>query len=368
MQGPGPYGAQPPGGWGWAPPPPAPPQPGVIPLRPLSLGDVLGGAFSTMGRYWKQLFGTAAAAYGAALLVSGLALLIAFSAVGEDLEAVMDLLDYRDPAWEDLQPLVVALAVVLVVVVISVLVATAVVYAACPAVLQDAVLGRPTAFGAVWRRAWSRLPAVMGTVLLSGVIVALPPLLYILLVVGALAVIGVGDLESASAGTTFGLLFLGVLLTYPVSIWLWVRLCFGPAVAVFENQGPVGSLRRSARLVRGVWWRTFGITLLAYLIAMFASYMIQIPFTFIGMFASLPGAAAAGPDTEPAAMLAPVGVYLLFILIGSMIGQIVASILPQLVSSLLYVDQRIRRESLDLSLAQAAGMPLAPPPAAPPAW
>ncbi|MEK8142609.1 hypothetical protein NKH18_10685 [Streptomyces sp. M10(2022)] len=38
---------------------------GVIPLAPLSLGDVLNGAFSTIGRYWKQLFGMAAALYGA---------------------------------------------------------------------------------------------------------------------------------------------------------------------------------------------------------------------------------------------------------------------------------------------------------------
>ncbi|WP_456049285.1 hypothetical protein [[Kitasatospora] papulosa] len=52
-----PYGGYPfggPPGWGgWVPPP----KPGVIPLAPLGLGDVLGGAFSTVGRYWKQLFG-----------------------------------------------------------------------------------------------------------------------------------------------------------------------------------------------------------------------------------------------------------------------------------------------------------------------
>ena len=48
-----------------------PPKPGVIPLAPLGLGDVLGGAFSTMGRYWKQLFGMAAALYGGAALADG---------------------------------------------------------------------------------------------------------------------------------------------------------------------------------------------------------------------------------------------------------------------------------------------------------
>ncbi|HEY9438306.1 MAG TPA: hypothetical protein VIS29_06585, partial [Streptomyces sp.] len=59
-----PYGGPPaPPGWGgWTPPP----KPGVIPLAPLKLGDVLNGAFSTMGRYWKQVLGMGAALYGGA--------------------------------------------------------------------------------------------------------------------------------------------------------------------------------------------------------------------------------------------------------------------------------------------------------------
>ncbi len=51
---PGGYG----GGWGggWGGPPPAA-KPGVIPLRPLGVGEILDGAVSTMRTYWRTVLG-----------------------------------------------------------------------------------------------------------------------------------------------------------------------------------------------------------------------------------------------------------------------------------------------------------------------
>ncbi|NBM15648.1 hypothetical protein [Streptomyces sp. GC420] len=324
---------------------------------------MLGGAFTAMGRYWKQLFGIAATAYGVAILVSGLALLIAWSAVREHFEAVIDVEPHEDPSWEDIRPLIVAFVVLWVVLVALMVLATTLIYASCPAVLQEAVLGRPTTFGAVWRRAWSRVPAVFGAVFLSGLVTAVPALL----IGGALITLLVALAEQATPATVLPLAVLGMLALVPFSVWLWVRFSLAPSVAVFELQGPIASLRRSAHLVRGAWWRIFGIALLAFFIASVASYMIQLPFSFLGMFASLPGTVGAGPDPEPAELLVSLGAYFVFIVIGSMIGQIFAAVLPQLILGLLYIDQRIRRESLDISLAQAAGVPPAAPHAPPPA-
>ncbi|CAM5691684.1 Membrane-anchored glycerophosphoryl diester phosphodiesterase (GDPDase) OS=Streptomyces violarus OX=67380 GN=FHS41_004042 PE=4 SV=1 [Streptomyces violarus] len=47
-----------PGGWGsaWGGPPPAA-KPGVIPLRPLGVGEILDGAVSTMRTYWRTVLG-----------------------------------------------------------------------------------------------------------------------------------------------------------------------------------------------------------------------------------------------------------------------------------------------------------------------
>ncbi|MBO7941512.1 hypothetical protein JTP77_037285, partial [Streptomyces sp. S9] len=54
-RGPGGYGAP---GWGsgWGGPPPAV-KPGVIPLRPLGVGEMLDGAVSTMRTYWRTVLG-----------------------------------------------------------------------------------------------------------------------------------------------------------------------------------------------------------------------------------------------------------------------------------------------------------------------
>ncbi|MEV6649577.1 hypothetical protein [Streptomyces sp. NPDC051219] len=332
----------------------------MIPLRPLTLGDLLGGAFSAMSRYWKPLFGTAVIAYGAALVAVLGALLIAYLAVEDSLRAWFDHLEYGDLPWEDGRTLLTALGAVVLFSILLMMFSTAVVYAATSAVVQDAVLGRPATFGAIWRRAWSRMPSVLGTVLLTSLIAGAPMLAFGVVMLGLLAA-SAGEGQDA-AGTLFGIWALLMLASLPVTVWLWVRFCLAPAAAVFEEHGPVAALRRSARLVQGSWWRTFGIGLLTIILAAALGYIIQLPFSIVGAFTMLPGMMTAGADPSPSAIYGSMGAYLGLSMLGGAISQIVQTILPQLVASLLYVDQRIRRESLDLRLAEAAGMPMAGPP------
>ncbi|MDQ8701712.1 hypothetical protein RCO28_04280 [Streptomyces sp. LHD-70] len=360
--GPGPYPPPGPGPFAWGPPPA--PKPGVIPLRPLQLGDVLGGTFATVGRCWRALFGISLIAYGGALIAVVLALGLAYVFVGDHFRAFIDTPEYGEPLWSDTLPVIVAGISVWVFALIAMLVASAMVSAVCPAALQDAVLGRPSAFGTVWRRTMARVPAVIGTGLLTALIVAIPFLLF--LGVG-LVVTVFSYTEQSNPGPVLALWFLGLIALLPLVMWLWVRFSLAPAVAVFESAGPVTALRRSTRLVRGSWWRIFGISLLVSLMAGVAGYFIQIPFNMIGMFSAIPTAGAMGPDPEPAEVFATMGVFMFFIMIGALVSQLVTALFPQLAVSLLYVDQRIRKESLDVTLAQAAGVPLTPAPAAAPA-
>jgi hypothetical protein len=53
-----------------------------------------------------------------------------------------------------------------------------------------------------------------------------------------------------------------VVLVVP-GIWIAVRWYFGAQVVVIDGAGPVEALRRSAELVRGRWWSTFGALLLS---------------------------------------------------------------------------------------------------------
>ncbi|MFI1399737.1 hypothetical protein [Streptomyces sp. NPDC020681] len=353
------YGNTPPGWGGWMPPPP--PKPGVIPLRPLGLGDILGGAFSTMGRYWKQLFGIALTVYAAAAVVVVAALAVAYAAVGDDLDRINDP-HIAAPGWDEVRPLLFAFIGVWCIAILATLLATAVIYAACPAVLQDAVLGRATTFGIVWRRAWAQVPAVIGTVFLSALIILVPIALFLTaLVTMIVAFLSTG--ADAYIGLT--LAFLGALATAPLAVWLWVKFSLAPAAAVFERQGALAALRRSAHLVRGNWWRVYGITLLAGLIAGVASYAVQLPFSFLGMLPGMAGTDDLGPDPSAAQVLVSLGGLLILSMAGQLIAQIFAATFPQLVTSLVYVDQRIRKEDLAPSLAEAAAVP---PATAPPAY
>ncbi|MFF9847249.1 oxidoreductase [Streptomyces litmocidini] len=346
----------PPYGYGYPPPPP--PQPGVIPLAPLGFGTILSGAFSTLGRYWKQLLGVTAAVYGGALLAVGAALGIAYAAVGDHLSAVFDLPDGQEPRADDLRPLIVAFVCVWLVAMIAMVCASAVVAAACPAVVQEAVLGRPTTFRAVWRRSWSRMPAVLGTVVLTGLALLIPMALF----AGALFGMTIGLLLAAddSTGTPVtGLLLVPLvaivlaLLIAPLALWIWVRFSLAPAAAVMEGQGAFASMRRSSSLVRGSWWRMFGCLLVAGLMASVVSGLIQ---QALSLLVSVPLSTGDFSGDDEGALIASFATLIGFLVIGQMVIQAVVSLFPPIVTGLLYVDQRIRKENLAPELARAAGL------------
>ncbi|WP_234042615.1 DUF7847 domain-containing protein [Streptomyces marianii] len=321
--------------------------------------------FASIGRGWKQLYGTAVAVYLAAALLVGGAIAVAYSAVGDRLHEIIDLPRSGEPSWDQVQPLVVAFVCVWVFALVVMLLSTGVVTAAVPAVLQDTVLGRPVVFGAVWRRAWARVPAVLGTVLLTGLIALVPIALlmfgFVAVTVGLLSSL---DGDGGAAGGLAALGFLGVLATAPVTVWLWVKFSLAAHVAVFEGQGPIRSMRRSWDLVRGGWWRIFGISLLGYLMAAVVSIVIREAVDVASVF-PMAGTAPLDEGEDLATLLVGMSGWLALAMVGQLVAQIVTSTFPQLVTGLLYVDQRIRVENLAPVLASAAGG-TGPRPSAPP--
>lgn len=308
-----------------------------------------------MGRYWKQLFGVGAAVYGGALVVVGAAVAIAYSAVSDPLHRVMELSSEESPRSEDIVPLAIALGAVWLVAVLVLMTATAMMYATVPAVLQDAVLGRPTTFGIIWRRAWARVPAVIGTVLLTSLVAVIP---VVLMVVAFIAMtIAFITLDGSGSGVAIAVGILGALATAPLALWLWVKFSLAPAAAVFEGQRPIAALRRSSQLVRGDWWRIFGISLLAILMASVAGYIIQLPFSILGMFPGVIGMESLGSDPNATAVVVAMSGYLVVTLLGQLVSQLVSATFPQLVTGLLYVDRRMRNENLGPVLAEAAAVP-----------
>ncbi|WP_328790980.1 MULTISPECIES: hypothetical protein [unclassified Streptomyces] len=331
---------------------------------------MVSASFATLGRHWKQLVGVMLAVQGICLLVMALLAGIAVAAVYDHIEPVFDPPYGQTPSAEHLTPFLVA-AVTLFVLLFAVgLLGMAMLTALCPAILREAVRGRPTTFRAMWREALRRTPAVLGALALTGLIAGAPVLVALAVCIPLVIASTSGDDPSPGA-----LLLLPVfmLLALPVTVWLGTRLSLAPAAAVMEEAGPVTALRRSTALVKGQWWRIFGISLVGSMIGMSIAYMIQMPFQFIGMFGMLPLMAEGGEGAAPSAGMV-IGLVFGFVcmLVGGGVSQMFQIGYTQLFNNLLYVDQRIRRENLASAiLAEAAaatpGTGPTPAPAATPA-
>ncbi|MFD5028390.1 hypothetical protein [Streptomyces sp. NPDC058373] len=360
------WGGPPPWGWGW--PPPAP-KPGVIPLRPLQAGDLFGGVFATMRRYPGALFGVIAVVYGVYAVIAGAALLGAWYSRRDAIDRIFDISADAPAPLPELTSVAVTFGLVWLAIMVLAVVANAAVAVACTTVAREAVLGRPASFGHVLRSV-KGFPTVLGIHLLSGFAALAPIALGILfLFLTMIALLDRGDVGLWLSLLPFLILGVGAL-----AVWLWVLLVPATPAAVFEGQGAVGAIRRSIRLVRGSWWRTFGLLLLAGLMAMGVSLAVQI---FTGAFQGAPAPLAPDADTGEFGSAEIRAVFidtLAASAIGSLVGllvQIAAMALTHLTAALVYVDLRIRKEGLAdaliANLEPGAGDGTGPGPAGPPA-
>ncbi|NEB94162.1 DUF7544 domain-containing protein, partial [Streptomyces bauhiniae] len=339
------WGGQPPAGWGgppawgngWGGPPPAA-KPGVIPLRPLSIGEILDGAISTMRAYWRTVLGIS-------LTVAVLTELCALLLQGVLLKDTTNTLSDPDVTpTEALRSLGSITGGALLVGVVSV-VGTIVATALLTTVTSRAVLGKPISLGEAWRESRGQLLKLLGLLMLLALITGG------VLVLGTLPGLVLGLVAGFDAPAVI-LLVLGILAAVVVVIWLTVRFSLASPALMLERQGVRKSLSRSAKLVQGSWWRVAGVQFLAGLIANMVSWIAVIPFTVIAFAVNGEKMTALmGAGAQPAGWS-----FLLITGIGSVIGATLTMPVKAGVTVLLYIDQRIRREALDLELARAAGV------------
>ena len=328
-QQPGPYGGPPQAPWGSRP---VDDKPGVVPLRPLGLGEVLDGAVSVLRRYPRPALGLAALVALVSTVCNVLLLVTAFQPFLEVDTAALDRGDTA--ALED--AIGGAFAGASLSLLLS-LVSGAVMTGAMTAVVGKAVLGEPMSFGQAWRQVRSRLLPLIGLALLVLVVVAGTFIAATVAGVAAIAVLG---------GTGA---FLGVPLILAgaaVAVWLYVRLSLAPCALVLERTGIATSLRRSGVLVRRDWWRVFGVLLLTVIIGTFVSQVVQLPFAALG-------AGSFGAVFDPETDVLGARSLIVSAIGGGLAATLVAPFTAG-VRALLYVDRRIRAEGLDVSLSAAA--------------
>ena len=143
-------------------------------------------------------------------------------------------------------------------------------------------------------RAWSRA----GPLVLAGILVTLALIVSVVLMV--------------------------ILVGIPLFFYLLVVLFFASPPIVLEGKGTMDALRRSEALVKGSWWRVFGIGVLFVLVIIALSIAAFIPVGIVGIF-STTAADVLGVVAET--------LVLPFALVGG---------------TLVYLDLRIRKEGYTL--------------------
>jgi hypothetical protein len=297
-----------------------------VPLRPLGVGEIIDGAISTMRRHWKLQLGLSAVVVTVvSLLQAGALWLIYRNTSGIEGGDVTG--PQTSAAANIAQLITVVVGQLAQMVLLGILVF----------VVSRAVLGEDVTPSA----AWAAVRPYLGKLILLSVLVML--LMGALVAVPILITVGVA-VAGAPTGVVIAVAVIGGLVAVPAAVWLWVRLGVSAPVLVLERTGIRGAIRRSSRLVRRSWWRVFGVLLLSAVLSTVLGGIIQTPFTF--------GAVLTGFNLNGTE--APGVWFYVLTTIGSSIAGTITYPFTAGVAALLYIDLRMRREALDITLVRSA--------------
>ncbi|GAB7193692.1 hypothetical protein NUM3379_44020 [Kineococcus sp. NUM-3379] len=336
------YGATPPprGGPGAAPAwGPAAPRPGIVPLRPLGLGEIYDGAFRAFRQNPRVMVGlstivvaatTLLTLFPSALLAGDIAALGAAAETSQEvpLEQLSSTLTRGVPGFL----VTVALQSIAVTVLNGLLIVA----------VSRAVLAERVGLGQLWSTARRRVPALLVLALL----LALYPLVLLALAIGP----GIALLASENVAAGVAVLLLSSLAALVVGVWLYVRWSLAAPVLLLEGAGVLTALRRSAELVRGSFWRVLGIVLLTLVIVMAVVTALSVPFSLLSGLIGTVVLVSGDPVPSLGVLLLQQAVAGL----GTIATGAVAYPFSASVTALLYIDLRMRREGLDVELHRAA--------------
>jgi MFS family permease len=297
-----------------------------------------------MRAHWRTVLGVSLVV---ALITQAISTVIswwAFNGIDDDLDRLEN---DPDPTFDETMDVFGGVFAGLGVAQIITLLGTLVVTAMLTIVVSRSVLGRPVTTADAWNDAKPQLGRLLGLTFLVPLIGA--AVLAVALLPGVLALVAGSDALGAT------LLVLGGIAGFGVAVWLLIRLSLSSPTLMLEKQGVRKAMTRSTKLVRGSWWRVFGIQLLSVIITTLVASVVQTPFTVLSLLIS--GDTVGGLFTGEAS--SDLGIAALTVTgIGAALGMTVAFPISAGVATLLYIDQRIRREALDLELARAAGVPV----------
>lgn len=320
---------------GWSPPP----KPGLIPLRPLELGTLLGASFRLFRRNPRPTFGVA-------LLIQGIVTPVSLAIVGIVSYFAFSRVDF---ASATAQPAVIAGAYGMVglsaiVPLLLSLVASALLQGIIVLEVSRATLGEKQILRQLRARGRGRFGRLVGYTLLVALATGIAVALIVGLIVLFVATLG-------TVGIVIGII-LGVFATLALIVgvyWIGTKLSLVPSALMLERLTIRQAIRRSWTLTHGYFWKTFGIELLVAAMLGIATQVISAPLSVLGpVLINL-----TDPNGQKGAvtMIVLGGIAVLAVIISVVFGAI-SGVVESAATALIYLDLRMRKEGLDLELAR----------------
>jgi hypothetical protein len=304
---------------------PQPLKPGVIPLRPLTLTDILNGAVAYIRANPKATLGLTTVVVVIAQIISLVLQIGPLAATGELGVLRGEEASTAAALGSSASGIASALTTGLSAVILSGMLTV---------IVGRAVFGAGITIEEAWRRVRGRLLALIGFSLmwLLGIVILI-----------AIVVVVVAVVATMSGVAAFVLAIPLGLAVIALLVYLWTVLSFAPPLIVLERLGVFPSISRSFRLIRNDFWRVLGIKLLATIVAGVVAAAVSIPFSVGGQILLF------GTKSTTTVLIS-----LGLIAIGGAIGQIITEPFSAGAVVLLYTDRRIRAEAFDLVLQTGA--------------
>jgi hypothetical protein len=307
-------------------------RPGIVPLRPLSLGDVYGGVIRAIRGNVGSTMGLAAGTTMVFLVpLTALAAWVgSLTTLGDSSLGIGSFAAYIPTAGTWLS---------------TILLAGFMAY-----VIGQGVLGRMVTARETFARTMSRIGALLVATLMVVGSALLVAVAAAFLLFGALLANGSSNSDSAVAGAVLGSLVL-LAVAMVVMLALQTYFAFTTSAVVLERLSAPRAIARSWRLVgppnRSGFWRILGIRLLTSLVTGIVAQVIATPMSMIGLLL------VAGLSGEGISQVYFAAIAVLQGLVAILTGILTTPFIAG-VDAMLYIDARIRKEALDVQLLQAA--------------
>lgn len=307
----------------------------IIPLRPLTMGDIFDGAFKAIRSNPVVMFLVALIL----LLMQAVVLTILSTVFFDPYTAITSMLQNPND-FSGLENFFSSTLILATVNGLMSIVITNIITGILITAIRYAVYNKKASLNTVWAQTRPLILPLIGLSLLVSLIIGAVPLV----VFGISTVLTVYGAASGS-GAILTLFSLLLMLVFPVVmvfvIVVAIKLSMATPALIMENISITQALRRSWELTKGNFWRILGITLLAAILVGIIAAILSSPaalFTY--------GSTTLGTTTGQALFFNAI------IELFSAIASAVTVPFTTAVTALLYLDLRFRSEGLHMTIAR----------------